>query len=331
MPATTLGPSSAVTNSDSDRCLESDRPERPYWMRKTVITVVSLFLIVSGAIQPSAPASIAARASTRHPPVILIHGYNNKGTLCEGIKLDSYWGATKVELTQRRGIPAPDVIPVSFYQCDTGGIDITGYGPRKNHPLTTTSGASRPRAGYTTRDSIVQIAHDLAWFVHNKFTQRGETVYVIGHSMGGLIIREALRRVQAGDRAFPSVLDVSRALTVSTPHAGWSKDCSGNTQCSEMTPGSRFLAELRTNRDPQGVGGTRWWAMATEGDLVGSLPCDGITTESATAIRAIRLIYADPCYRHSQYLNDDEQTPDAEGSAALRGRHSVSMMGHIVK
>lgn len=300
-------------------------------MRKPTISVVALLLIVSAAVQLSAPAPTTARARSGHPPVILVHGYNNKGTLCEGIKLDQYWRATKVELTKRRGIPAAAVIPVSFYKCDVGGIDITGYGPNKNYPFTTTSGNSRPRSGYTTRNSIVRIAHDLAWFIHNKWTRHGQTAYVIGHSMGGLIIREALRRVQANDRTFPPALDVQRVLTISTPHTGWSKDCSGNTQCSEMTPGSRFLAELQTNRRPQGVNRTRWWAMATRGTVAGALPCDGITTESATAIKGVHLVYADPCYRHNQYLNDDDQTLDAEGSPALRGRHSVSMMGQVVK
>lgn len=300
-------------------------------MRKTA-TTVALLLIVSVAIQISAPPRTTAGTSGSHPPVILVHGYNSKGALCEGIDLDGYWRATTVELTQRRGIPASAVIPVSFYQCDTGGVDITGYGRGTDFPFTRTSGTSRPRAGYTAQDSIVRIAHDLAWFVYNEFTRSGRTVYVIGHSMGGLVIREALRRVQAGDPAFPRVLDVRRVLTVSTPHAGWSKDCSGNTQCSEMTPGSRFLADLRTNRDPQGLNGTRWWAMATKGTLLWSgLPCDGITPESATALDAVRLIYVNPCYRHNQYLNDDEQASDAEGSARLRGRHAVAMMGAVVK
>lgn len=280
-----------------------------------------------------AAPSAGAASSTWRPPVLLVHGYNNKGSLCEGINLDSYWRAVTTELTVRRRIPAGRVLPVSFYKCDTHGVDITGSGPGTDYPLTKTPGTTYPRAGVTTDASIVRIARDLAWFIYNEFTRFGRTVYVIGHSMGGLVIREALRRVQAGDRAFPRRLDVLTALTVSTPHAGWQKSCSANTQCSEMTPGSQFLATLRTNRNPQGVNGTRWWAMGTQGNLVdgATLPCDGIPTESATAITAIKLVYVDPCYRHNEYLNDADQRLDAEGSAALRGRHSVAMMGHVVR
>lgn len=298
------------------------------------LATVALILIVSVVVPLGAPASTTGLSSTAaltsHPPVVLVHGHTTRGSLCEGINLASYWRGVGTELTVRRNIPAADVLPVSFYKCDTNGVDITGSGPGTRYPTTRTSGGAHPRAGYTNDASIVQIARDLAWFIHNEFTRAGRPVYAVGHSMGGLVIREALRRVQIRDPAFPPALDVRIALTIATPHTGWAKECHANTQCAEMTPGSRFLADLRTNPRPQGSNTTAWWAMGSEDDGK-TLLCDGIPTDSAMAIRGVHLIYVDPCYRHCQYLNDDAQERDAEGSLALRGRHSLAMLGHVLR
>lgn len=300
-------------------------------MLKTATTLVLTFaVLVAGLVdQPVVPEAAAA---TRPRPVILVHGYNDKKVGCDGILLASYWRAAVAELTERQGLPAADVIPVAYYECDRNGVDITGYGPTADYPMEEVT-EGRLRDGHTSDTSITRIAQDLAWFIFRKFTQRGRSVTAVGHSMGGLILREALRRVQAGDPAFPPRLVVRIVLTIATPHNGWSRDCSANTQCEQMTVGSTFLSDLQQNPAPQGRYGTAWWAMATSGELVTTgtpVPCDGIPTDSATAVAGTALVYTDPCYRHNAYLNDDEEKLDAEGSAALGGRHSIAMMGHVV-
>lgn len=62
-------------------------------------------------------------------------------------------------------------------------------------------------------------------------------INVVGYSMGGLVIRSALR-VAAG-------LDVRRAVFLHSPHGGSLTACAlPFAACREMRPGSRFLAEL---------------------------------------------------------------------------------------
>jgi pimeloyl-ACP methyl ester carboxylesterase len=276
-----------------------------------------------------------AQAAEDHTPVVLVHGYNNSITGCQGIDLSSYWKNVKLELTTHANIPADDVIPVSYYGCDKYGIDITGYGPGISYPFTATNLTVKPRAGHTSDASITRVAQDLAWFIHNEYTLKGRPVNVVGHSMGGLITREMLRRIQAGDPAFPSSIDVQKVLTISTPHNGWGSQCKSNTQCTEMSDGSQWLAELQTNPAPQGANGTNWWAMATAG--VGedaqylTALCDVIPTDSAIAVGGTDLVYTKPCYKHNAYLNDKSQNLDAEGSAELGGRHSLAMMVEIMK
>lgn len=277
----------------------------------------------------------ASATASQGNPVILVHGYNNRAGNCQGINMSTYWKKVKAELTNRAGIPAGDVVPVSYYRCDNQGIDITGYGPGKSYPFTKTTGTVKPRAGHTSNSSISLVAKDLAWFIHNEYTLKGRSVNIVGHSMGGLITREALRRVQAGDPSFPPAIEVAKVLTMSTPHNGWGEQCKQNTQCSEMSDGSAFLTQLQTNSAPQGSRGTNWWAMATAG--VGTdakyltATCDVIPTDSAVAVDGTDLVYTKPCYKHNAYLTDDSQKLDAEGSSELRGRHSLAMMVEIMK
>jgi len=310
-------------------------------MRKVVIgalllsAIVSLLFILTVAIQKIAPTKSNALTGQTHTPVILVHGYNNRYGDCQGIALATYWNNAKVELTTRAGIPAKDVVPVSYYKCDTNGIDITGYGPGVSYPFTETTGTTKPRAGHTNKVSITRVAQDLAWFIHNEYTQKGQAVNVVGHSMGGLVTREALRRVQAGDTAFPPALDVRDVLTMSTPHNGWGVQCKSNTQCAEMSDGSQFLAALQSNPAPQGSHGTKWWAMAAAGGGSGgnylTAVCDIIPPASATAVSGTHLVYIKPCYKHNAYLTDKSQKLDAEGSEALGGRHSLAMMVEIMR
>lgn len=305
--------------------------------RSAPVAVLALLLMILPGAAPASDASPVGGAGATTPPpppvIILVHGYVNGADKCPGLNLAKVWRNAEDHLAARLGVTGALVLPISYYKCDIKGVDITGSGPGTDHPLIRTEGSDKPRAGHTQQVSITRVAQDLAWFIHNQFTQRGQQVYVVGHSMGGLIIREALRRVQARDHLFPPSLDVPRVLTMSTPHDGWASSCNKNTQCREMAPGSAFLSELQTNPSPQGMAGTTWWAMGTIGELAANgttVPCDGIPTDSATAIDGVHLVYTKPCYRHGAYVNDQGRSRNAQGSASLGGRHSLEMLLEIV-
>lgn len=291
------------------------------------ITGVVLALVLAVVMTPTGVVGAGAPVARveAHPPILLVHGYDDSVGDCPGRNVSRFWAKTAAALTRRLSMPASDVLAVSYYKCDTRGVDITGSKRGTDFPTTPTAGSGVPRVGYTTQTSIVRLARDLAWFIRNEFSQHGQTVDVLGHSMGGLIIREALRRVQAGARGFPRRILVRKVLAVSTPHLGRTVTCARNRQCRQMSPGSSFVNQLQRNPAPHGAGGTKWFAMATRGSLIGGVPCDGILTDSATAVGGVDLIYTRPCYGHKGYLYDDSNRLNAAGSARIRGRHSLAM------
>ena len=84
-------------------------------------------------------------------------------------------------------------------------------------------------------------------------------IHLIGHSLGGLVIREAAGRPGLADR-------ISTAVTIATPHDGAAlARLVPGPAARQMRPGSDFLAELG-ERDAGGH--TRWFAFHGTADRV---------------------------------------------------------------
>ena len=163
-------------------------------------------------------------------------------------------------------------------------------------------GSARP----TADTSITDIAGLLAWYVYRTYSTRGVAVDLVGHSMGGLIIRDAL--AYTGRRGFPPYLLVRDVVTVSAPYTGIPARPSCPLQCRQMSYGSAYLTELSpAARPPQGRGGTTW----TE---IGGSPCDYIPAGSTLALPdALRVDLtgrAPACYTHVSYLSDTSAARD---------------------
>ena len=178
---------------------------------------------------------------------------------------------------------------ISYFRCDKNGSDI-GAAADNNTPIET-------------------IAHDLAWYLYNRYSSHGQTVEIVGHSMGGLIARAALQAFAAHDPSYPPTLLVQDAVTVSAPFAGTNFGCSTSSyQCREMMPGSAFLSWLAQNQNPQGTNGTDW-------TVIGGSPCDVVPAASAAAMSgAHRWLYylgQPTCYDHDSYLWDSSAATDA--------------------
>ncbi|MDX2080300.1 MAG: alpha/beta hydrolase [Terrimicrobiaceae bacterium] len=100
--------------------------------------------------------------------------------------------------------------------------------------------------------------------------------HLVGYSMGGIVIREAIR--QRAD------LPVGRAALLHSPHAGsWAAAAMPFVACQEMRPGSRFLARLNACD----------WTIPTfatwcPGDLM-IIPGHSARWERATILRECRL------------------------------------------
>lgn len=131
----------------------------------------------------------------------------------------------------------------------------------------------------TTSEPIEHIACELAWQIYDHDTQYGRNVKIVAHSMGGLIVRYMINRVQAHDNAFPSSLYVSDVVTFSTPHAElysyqqsvpWFA-CGGCNQSNEMGTDTKFMIYIRDYANhPDATasgasGGTDWTMLGSLG------------------------------------------------------------------
>jgi hypothetical protein len=292
---------------------------RGRWALAAVLAAVLVAAVVIGVRHRSTVTHGRPQGAATATPVIMVHGYS--AAACPGSDVThKLWGGAYLELAHAGWAPA-ELLPVSYYRCDTNGVDITGYGPDVPAGAAAAVTAGTPRVGYTTDTPIEQLAHDLAWFVYDTYARSGRPVDLVGVSMGGLIIRDALYRVAVRDPDFPRYLYVPRAVTISTPHAGYLTTatnrsiCGGTTECDEFAIDSPFIADLAARAaDPQGRGGTAWTVLGS------SRGCDLVPATSTLAMPAAeRVDYLTPCYTHTSYLWDLGAADDATARVSAPG------------
>jgi hypothetical protein len=310
---------------------------RTFWLR-ALMTVALACAVSSSVLAFSSSAVTSTTSDALATPVLMVHGYSSPA--CPGSDVGNVWSGMYADLWVARWT-AP-VMPVLFYKCDSDGVDITGYGPTVPSGATTDIIAGPPRVAYTQATPIEQIAHDLAWFVYDRYTSTGTPVDLVGVSMGGLIVRDALYRVAVHDPSFPPSIQVARAVGLSTPNAGLgtlatdASLCNATVQCNEMASDSPFMTDLMANAmNPQGDGGTAWTQI---GSTAG---CDLVPGTSSLAMpSATRIDYTLPCYTHIGYLADGSLTGDATVNFATPGAatattyttelHSLALMRQVL-
>jgi hypothetical protein len=266
---------------------------------RAVIAIIMVAAIVVGG-WALFPKQRAHAGSPVYTALVLIHGFQDK---CYGA-FNSYEGSysstnedTIAFLESKGWGKTWDPIDgIGYYSdnyesaCTNDGsgtvyynnvydIDNGGANPPK-HCVNVNSGESNPNIafGYTD-DPIRHIACELAWHIYNTYTANHIPVYVLAHSMGGLIIRDAIAEAGSGD--FPPAIDVQRVVTVATPHGGVYGDYSAGAQLlygnsvelEDMLPGSNHSSFMQTisgnqYQSPNGLFGTYWYLMA------GSDACD---------------------------------------------------------
>jgi hypothetical protein len=222
-------------------------------------------LSVSGAFVPP---------NTGQDPVLMIHGID--ATAPYGIDCATTWDDAKTFL-RAHGFGDSDLLSLSYYDKDSHcDRSIDGYvspmlGENYFEGTGTHAGST---VGHTAEAAIEHLGYHLAWFIYDNFSKSGQSVDVLAHSMGGLMIRYALAEVSQHNPAFPPMLLVDNAVTLGTPHGG-SKfgkqaECllvGGTRECSEMRAGSAFLTGLEKDGwNPQGAGGTDWTAIGSDTD-----------------------------------------------------------------
>lgn len=264
--------------------------------RRAVLAVLICILVLSGV---STAAVLYGNTGVVHaatPPtdVLLVHGWNANGQ----VDCAQTWQPVKDYFASHW--PAASLHTVSYYvvnnntqppalgdtNCDSDSSPVYGIG---NHPgpilsdgvqacsrtTVTSVGFYNPSFNGTTNEDIEHLACEMAWLIWDQYTSQGKPVIVLAHSMGGLIIRDALYETAARHytpNPFPDHLYVPAVVTFGSPHVGLTEvgDLVGDANCNCSQPGQMtvspdnpWLADLVANgANPQGFGGTSWMTIA---------------------------------------------------------------------
>jgi pimeloyl-ACP methyl ester carboxylesterase len=184
--------------------------------------------------------------------VLLLHGYNARST-----STDCSRAFDDMVFRMRQAGVSGRMVKVGFYTGDRGcDVNLRSYG------------------SFDERGSWKEIAGALSAYIHLEYTARGVTVDVVGHSMGGLIIRAAVLGAQIHEPGFSSPIDVRTVVTLGTPHDGaaWYSRLCRVGQCSSLRPSSPDIAWLHRDGRPQGIAGTEFTVIASRADRITPSP-----------------------------------------------------------
>lgn len=294
-----------------------------------VMLVVALATILAGV---SFMTPQRALAGSFNAPVLLVHGINvNSQINCnwhpEFGTVRDYFNARSYTNTWS----------VGFYEYDSNCNDYI-WGESSHCTGWYDSGNNN----FTVNEDIRHVSCLLAWYIWDRYTVNGTTIAVIAHSLGGILIRQAMNDTPYV-AAFPPYLKISDVATAGTPHQGLVDDaawvwettqgCPGNCiQVYQMQISNALMSNMNSTsvrggfgRNPQGYNGTDWTTLASEHDEVlqgctvqsESLGAPhGTTSASCGLMPGAKhfVIYPGPSpyYGHGDYLEDNNTTWNAD-------------------
>jgi pimeloyl-ACP methyl ester carboxylesterase len=242
-----------------------------------------------------------ARDELRNDPVIVLHGLDAEPPASANCN----WLNRVSSSLRAWGWTAP--ITRLAYYADTNCDDSLGH--HGSHTVHFGSGHS---AGFHTEQTPIEhLGYHLAWFIYDHYSRNGVAVDVVGHSMGGLIIRYALARTAARDAHFPPYLRVEDVVTGGSPHLGFAPPfapCYTSYECRELLYGSAFLNQMAaTGSNPQGLGGTDWTTEGSWADAV-------VSSDSATGMPASHKVSWEKYQGidHDGFISDAATASDAD-------------------
>lgn len=274
--------------------------------RMTAATAACLMLAGLGA------SAAEARTDNRTKPIIFVHGLDAFGEA--GVDCAATWNKMASRLADFGHSGAKRKI--GYYGGDINcDLPLNTSGSHSAHYPRTDAHTSN--GAHDMDGDIRHLGYHLAWTLYNNYSSKGVTVDAVGHSMGGLILRYMLHRIQANDGAFPPYLYVEDAVTLGTPHAGsgWASGCLWAYECVQMENGSSFINYLQTYaKNPQGDGGTDWTNVSSYDDGVVS-EGSGVAMDANHKVKYLGSMNIG----HSDYMNDTSDTRDADVEYYDRG------------
>lgn len=200
-----------------------------------------------------------------------------------GHNCTDYWREWRGALPQANATGIP-VLTMALYRNSAGcgatlvGMSNAQFGSAGRYAYagnTLDGSPTDAREWMDTNIPIWHLGYRLAWYIYSNYTVRGESVNLIGHSMGGLVIRAAVGGTHSRLDGFPPRLLVNTLVTVASPNGGvWpAAICGSNTvridQCDDMAPGSEFI-RLVNAADTTHSGVAKRLHLRASGDLLSS-------------------------------------------------------------
>ncbi len=235
-------------------------------------------------------------------PVVFVHGFNGNASInCTS----GYWGTATSFLRNSYGWRG-GLYTVGYYKGDSSCSAYLGnYAGDCTHDYAGNQG--------TTNEDIRHIGCELSWYIWDNFTQYGQNVQLVGHSMGGLIIRWALYATPF-DYYLPPYIMVQDTVTMATPHTGVPIFgasifiCGGCLQGQQMRSNNTFITTLENyGQVPQGAGwGTDWTMFGSSCESWYNIFDPGVDWHSSLGMNGgHKTEYLNPpCYDHGGYLKD---------------------------
>jgi hypothetical protein len=248
------------------------------------VALVALATVAFGATacQPS-------RTTDRSHVVVMLHGWEALG---RGTDCNSTFGSLSSSLRNRGFTGA--MVTVGFYDTDKNcNVNLRDWGSIAN------------------TSSWEDLSKALSTYLFRTYTSKGITVDLVGHSMGGLIIRGAVFGSSHHDAGFSAPLLVEDAITLAGPHDGaaWYTTACLWGQCSGLKPGSSEIKWVQQDGNPQGAQGTEWTVFGSTADQV--VPADSALDMAVPAAQKVEYTNLG----HSDYMGDS--TCEARVAQAL--------------
>jgi hypothetical protein len=245
--------------------------------------------VVAVVVLVAATTACEPREPRKDRPVLFVHGWSGLGA---GSDCSANFGTLESSL-RAAGFTGP-LVTVGYYDsnrnCD---VDLQRWGSIDN--------------GSVWRD----ISKAFARYVYETYTSKGIAVDVVGHSMGGLVVRGAVQGTQERASGFGPAIDVEDAVTFGAPFAGaaWYSNLCFWGQCSQLKPGASDIGWLATNGNPQGAKGTEWTSFGSTTDDV--VPADSALSIAIPDARKVRYSSVE----HADFMHN--ATSQARAAKAL--------------
>lgn len=207
------------------------------------------FILMSGLLAFSVTHAVTS-VQSKDTPVLLVHGFMTYDAT--SIDCASFWKPIRNELAAQG---FTNVKTVTYYK-DSTNCDVN---LAKLYPN-------------TGRDSTWrQLGGSLSNYVFDNYTRFGQKVDLLGHSMGGLVIRSAIQGGNESRVGFKNIL-VEDAVTIATPHKGtpFASLCI-NDQCKSLSPNNPDFAWLALQPKPWSMIPVDWSVQASNMDALTSV------------------------------------------------------------